>query len=122
MSAPRSRRNWAARWSASEEIQLFPSGVGFYEDQPSSSLPYNGFTFLENSTEFEPRLTQLDLRFTKIVNVGGARIRAWFDIYNIFNANDATNMVNNYVSGGLYPAISDIMNGRLFRFGSQFDW
>ena len=106
----------------SEEIALFPSGVGFYEDQPSSSLPYNGFTFLENSTQFEPRLTQLDLRFTKIVNVGGARVRAWFDIYNIFNSNDATNIVDNYVSGGLYPAISDIMNGRLFRFGGQFDW
>ena len=105
-----------------ELISLFPSGVGFYEDQPSSSLPYNGFTFLENSTQFEPRLTQLDLRFTKIVNVGGARVRAWFDVYNLFNSNDATNIVDGYVSGGGFPAISDIMNGRLFRFGGQFDF
>ena len=42
-----------------EEIPLFPSGIGFYEEQPSPSLPYLGFTFLDNSTQYEPQFYQL---------------------------------------------------------------
>ena len=36
---------------------------------------------------FEPRLQQLDLRFSRIFRLGGTRrLRADLDIYNLFNA------------------------------------
>ncbi len=105
-----------------EQIQLFPSGIGYYGDRPDISVVYSASTFLDNSTEFEPRLTQLDLRFAKIFDFGQARIRGWFDIYNVFNASAATRLSASYQAGGAFPRISDIMVGRLYRFGGQFDW
>jgi hypothetical protein len=36
---------------------------------------------------FEARLTQVDVRVTKQVGLGGVRVRGMFDIYNLFNAN-----------------------------------
>ena len=105
-----------------EEIQLFPSGIGYYGGRPSASLSYLGFSFLDNSTQFEPQLNQLDLRFTKLLEFGGGRIRANFDIFNLFNANDATRVNDNYSYGGTYPQVVAIMNGRLFKFGATLDW
>ena len=105
-----------------EQIQLFPSGTGYYGERPDVSVIYSASTFLDNSTEFEPRLTQLDLRFAKIFNFGQARVRGWFDIYNVFNASAATRLSASYQAGGAFPRISDIMVGRLYRFGGQFDW
>ena len=83
-----------------------------------------GDTFnFTGSTLYEKRLTQLDVRFTKILRVGGSRIRAWFDIFNIFNHVSATNLVANYTAPGLpYPRVAQVMGGRLFKFGGQYDF
>ena len=105
-----------------EEIPLFPSGIGFYEAQPSSSLPYAGFTFLDNSTQFEPQLYQLDLRLTKSVAIGGGRIRLDFDIFNVFNENAITRILDDYSTGGTYPRPTAVMNGRLIKFGTTIDF
>ena len=80
-----------------------------------------GDTFnFTGSTLYEKRLTQLDVRFTKILRVGGSRIRAWFDIFNIFNHVSATNLVANYTAPGLpYPRVAQVMGGRLFKFGGH---
>ena len=108
--------------TAFEEIPLFPSGIGFYEDQPSSSLPYLGFTFLDNSTQFEPQLYQLDLRLTKALPVGGGRVRLDFDIFNVFNENAVTRILDDYSFGGTYPRPTAVMNGRLVKFGATLDF
>ena len=105
-----------------EEIPLFPSGIGFYEDQPSASLPYLGFTFLDNTTQFEPQLYQLDLRLTKSLAIGGGRIRLDFDIFNVFNENAITRILDDYSTGGTYPAPTAVMNGRLIKFGTTIDF
>ncbi len=99
---------------SSERIDLFPSGAG---------TPLNGDANFNStgSTFYEPRLTQLDLRFTKIFNLGRGRVRGWLDIFNVFNANSASNLLPAYDSGP-YPRATQIMGGRLLRFGGQFDW
>ncbi len=100
-----------------EEIQLFPAGTG------SASVTLGQTFNFTGSTLYEQRLTQLDLRFTKILRVGGSRIRAWFDIFNIFNHVSATNLVANYTAPGLpYPRVAQVMGGRLFKFGGQYDF
>ena len=100
-----------------EEIQLFPAGTG------SASVTLGDTFNFTGSTLYEKRLTQLDVRFTKILRVGGSRIRAWFDIFNIFNHVSATNLVANYTAPGLpYPRVAQVMGGRLFKFGGQYDF
>ena len=105
-----------------EEIPLFPSGIGFYEEQPSASLPYLGFTFLDNSTRYEPQLYQLDLRLTKSLTIAGGRIRLDFDIFNVFNENAITRNLDDYSTGGRYPTPTGVMNGRLIKFGTTMSF
>ena len=86
-----------------------------------------GTTFYFTGSEFyEPRLTQLDLRFTKILNVGRARVRAWIDLFNIFNANNVGSVTNRYITNrynpAVYPVVGGVMGGRLLKFGGQFDF
>ena len=52
--------------------------------------------------------------------MGGARVRAWVDLFNIFNANSASNINGNY--GDVSPRVAQIMGGRLFKIGGQFDF
>jgi hypothetical protein len=77
--------------------------------------------FQEN---FEERITQLDVRLTKVLRFGKARVQGMFDVYNVFNAAAATGV------SGAFPAAApafwlfpyQIMGGRLFKFGAQFDF
>ena len=48
---------------------------------------------IPTSTEFEDRIVQLDLRFTKKLRVGRARLEGNVDLYNVFNSSSilATN-------------------------------
>ena len=103
-----------------ENVQLLPAGTGFFTSYPTTSAAVASQTFNTISTQHEPRLNQLDLRFTKIINFSGARVRAWFDIFNIFNANYVSFVDDNYADN--FPRITQIMNGRLFKVGGQFDW
>ena len=103
-----------------ENVQLLPAGTGFFTSYPTTSAAVASQTFNTVSTQHEPRLNQLDLRFTKIINFSGARVRAWFDIFNIFNANYVSFVDDNYADN--FPRITQIMNGRLFKVGGQFDW
>lgn len=102
--------------AADNRFPIFPSGAG---------ADYNGtgdFNFT-GSELYEKRLTQLDLRFTKIFQFGGARIKGWFDAFNVFNESAATNLVDRYSAPGLpWPGTAQVMGGRLFKFGGQFDF
>ena len=48
----------------------------------------SGTILMEPNKVFEDRLTQVDIRFAKTVNVRKVRIQGMFDIYNLFNASD----------------------------------
>ena len=102
-----------------EEIQLFPAGAG--SDLNGNANNGGGDFNFTGSQFYEPRLTQLDLRLTKIFQFGGARFRGSFDIYNIFNANSVSALGSNY-SPDAYPLVAQIMGGRILRFGGQFDF
>jgi hypothetical protein len=63
-------------------------------------VPCNGSATINNlfepNTEFEDRLTQLDLRLSKIIRAGRTRLTANFDIYNLLNANTVLSRNNTY--------------------------
>ena len=70
---------------------------------------------------FEPRLQQVDLRFSRAVRLGGTRsLRGNLDINNVFNASNVLNMNTAY--GPTWRNVTQILSGRLFRIGAQFDF
>ena len=76
---------------------------------------------LDPGTVYGERFNQLDLRFTKIFSVGGTvRLRAMFDIYNIFNANSVTK--EEYGLGANYLLPQAIIPPRLGKFAFQLDF
>ncbi|MBI2185655.1 MAG: TonB-dependent receptor [Acidobacteria bacterium] len=70
---------------------------------------------------FEPRLQQLDLRFSRAIPLGGTRrLRADIDVYNVFNASNVLSINTTYGPGWL--DVRQILGGRLVRLGGQFDF
>jgi hypothetical protein len=76
------------------------------------------------STIFEPRLQQVDLRFSRMFRLGGTRrLRGGLDVYNILNASNVLNMNTTYSPpGGVWQDVTQILGGRLVRLGAQFDF
>ena len=80
---------------------------------------------VEPFTNFEPRRSLIDVRLTKVFQLGGAgrTIRANFDIYNVMNNSSLTRLNNNYGSSWKAPlggAFSGgIVDGRLVQLGAQ---
>jgi hypothetical protein len=77
-------------------------------------------TLIEPNTQFEDRLSQLDLRFTKILRFGHGRLQAAADVYNVFNAR--TVLSSNATFGPTWLRPSSILGGRMLKLGAQFDY
>ena len=101
-------------------VPLFPSGIGFWTDARGGTLTTS--RYIDNSVQYEPQVNQFDVRLTKILRFGGGLIRANFDVFNIFNANSVTRVIDTYSDPGEFPRVTGIMNGRLFKFGATIDW
>ena len=70
---------------------------------------------------FEPRLQQVDLRISRVFQLGGSRrLRGNFDVYNVLNASNVLNMNTQY--GATWTNVTQILSGRLLRVGAQFDF
>ena len=100
-------------------VPLFPGGVGFFNGRGGLTTTSQ---YVDNSLQWEPQVNQLDLRLTKVLRFGGGLIRANFDAFNIFNGSSVTRVLDTYTDPGTYPAVTAIMNGRLFKFGATIDW
>ncbi len=72
-------------------------------------------TFFEGN-----RIQQFDLRLSKIFSFGKARLTANLDMYNLFNANNVTELTPAFGPNWLRP--TQIMDGRLLKFGGQFQF
>jgi len=78
-------------------------------------------TMAEPNTIFEDRATQIDLRFSKRVPLGrNLRILAKADVYNLLNRSAVARQVFTY--GPAYGTPTEVMGGRLFKFGAQLDF
>ena len=71
-------------------------------------------------TEYENRISQMDVRLGKIFRMEQFHIHAMFDIYNLFNANSVLSMNTTYGPVWLQPI--QILDGRLFKFGVQIEF
>jgi hypothetical protein len=75
---------------------------------------------IPSNSMFEDRLQQVDLRFSRLFNVGRTRVRANFDIYNLLNGSAILSENLGYGSEWLKPV--QILGGRVFKFSGQFDF
>ena len=68
-------------------------------------------------SRYADRLTQLDARIAKSVRMGRVELEGAFDIFNAANSSAAFNEVQTYGSSLGRP--TDVIQGRIFRFGAQ---
>ena len=72
-------------------------------------------------TVYEDRISQLDLRLTRIFRLGGARrFQANLDVYNALNGSSMLNENTNYEPNWKRPTL--ILDGRLVKFGGQLSF
>ena len=71
------------------------------------------------------RVTQVDMRFAKILRLGTARADVGVDLYNAFNTSDANTFVQTYdyaTNGATYMRPLTIVAPRVVRFNVRFDF
>jgi hypothetical protein len=66
------------------------------------------------------RRTLLDLRFGKVLRVGGSRSLVALDIFNTLNTDALLGVNTTFGSGFMAPR--EITQARVFKFSMQFDW
>lgn len=100
--------------------------------QPSLGRPLSGGTrsvtieVADPYSQFGPRISQLDVRGTKIFRLGGDnRLQVNFDLYNALNANAVINFFSTYNladGGARWRTPTQILDGRLAKFSVQLDF
>jgi hypothetical protein len=75
---------------------------------------------IQPGTMYDERLYQLDLRASKLFRVGRSRIQANVDLYNAANAGAILSINTTYGPNWLRP--TNVLQGRLLRFGGQVDF
>jgi hypothetical protein len=79
---------------------------------------------IEPGTEWSGYLNQMDVRLSKGFNVGRYRFRADANLYNVFNS-DFVNSVNTTFSttaSNQFMRPTNVLQGRLFKLGGQFEF
>ena len=94
-------------------------------DTCTASVPV---PLLKPYEQFLGRRNQLDLRFSKSFNMGGAVARANFDVYNVNNAHTLLGANDRFGSKWLQPAalknteVDAILAGRLIHIGGSISF
>jgi hypothetical protein len=74
------------------------------------------YAILVPQTIFENRLTQIDVRFSKMVRVRKLRVQGLIDFYNVLNANTVLGVNGTYGSSWLRP--TSVLGPRLTKIGA----
>jgi hypothetical protein len=89
--------------------------------RPLSSGAVNvNYDLLEPNSLYGERVTQLDLRMSKIFRMSTARLSINFDLANLLNRNDIVGVTTAY--GAAWQTPTGIIDPRLFKVGVQFDF
>jgi hypothetical protein len=79
------------------------------------------FDLFPQRTEYEDRLQQVDLRFTRVFRFAArTRLQGSVDVYNLTNASNVLNMTTRY--GPAWLNAIQIMGGRLMKVSLQLDF
>ena len=76
---------------------------------------------IEPGSFYGDRINQIDLRFTKIVNVGRGRVDLNVDFYNAFNS-DGVNVENFAFSPTTWRRPLTVIQPRFVKFAARWDF
>ena len=100
--------------------------------QSLGRLPANGLAtgvtsvnLLDPAVLYGDRITQVDMRFAKVLRFGARRADVGIDLYNLFNTTDAIGFVETYdysTNGATYMRPNSIGSPRFVRFNVTFNF
>jgi hypothetical protein len=93
------------------------SGLGRPLSSGATTVSYD---LLEPNSLYGERVTQLDLRMSKLFRISTTRLQLNFDLANLLNRNDILGVTTTY--GAAWQTPNAILDPRLFKFGVQFDF
>ena len=102
-----------ARWTVtSSQVQNLgrPLGVGSA-----------GAQLIAPGTTYGDRVTQVDVRLGKAFRVQSSRIQATMDVFNVLNSSGILSL-NTTFGGTNWLAPTQILQGRLIKFGAQIEF
>jgi hypothetical protein len=88
--------------------------------QLSSGATTVSYDLLEPNSLYGERVTQLDIRMSKIFRMSASRVSINFDLANLLNRNDILGVTTTY--GAAWQTPTGILDPRLFKLGVQFDF
>jgi hypothetical protein len=74
---------------------------------------------------YGPRITQVDMRFAKVLRLGGRRADIGVDLYNLFNTSNTVGFIETYdyrTNGATYLQPNAIVPPRFVRFNVRVDF
>jgi hypothetical protein len=78
---------------------------------------------VQPNTEYGERMSQFDVRVSKLFTVNRLRVQGSVDVYNAFNANDVLQLNTTYgTNGASWLVPQAILNGRLVKFDLQVNF
>ena len=86
----------------------------------SNGSAFVNYNLIVPNSVFGPRVTQLDLRMSKLFRMANKRVSINFDLANILNRNDVLGITTTY--GAAWQTPTTIIDPRLFKIGAQFDF
>jgi hypothetical protein len=97
---------------------------GFWQTTTTLGRPFTNsqatVSTIEPGAEYGDRLNQIDLRFTKIVNVGRGRIDLNVDVYNAFNSDAVLTELGTI--GAVWRRPTGIIQPRFVKFAARWDF
>ncbi len=100
--------------------QIAPSLGRSLSGRASTVTIVEGQGLLVPQSVFEGRSNQLDLRYTKALRLGRARVQGNIDLYNVLNSSPILSINTRYGSAWLRPTA--ILAARLLKFSAQLDF
>ena len=115
--------NASATWQNRAGPQLLASYVAS-SSQTSLGRPLSLGTATVNliapGTQYGDRLNQVDVRLAKTLRIGTGRVQGTISVFNLLNSNSTLVWNTRYGPSWLTPSL--ILQGRLVKFGAQFDF
>jgi len=100
------------------------NAAGFWQSRTTLGRPFTNaqanINIIEPGSEYGDRLNQIDLRFTKIVNVGKGRIDFNVDVYNAFNSDAVVGELGSV--GPVWRLPLTVIQPRFVKFAARWDF
>ena len=113
--------NVLANWSAPNATVIAPA---LKRDLAAGATATKLISLIEPGTVYGENLKQLDLRASKGFRFDRYRFRVDADLYNVFNSNWPFSLNNTFSTAATttWRRPTNVLQGRLFKIGAQFDF